>query len=122
MKPWKSSDPDPVIVHEDRSFNGATAMKPWKSILNRVWVLSIHSFNGATAMKPWKRRGNVGTDRAAKLLQWGHGDEAVEEVDLYEAPATGRKLQWGHGDEAVEERSDLESAVRDRQASMGPRR
>jgi len=37
-------------------------------------------------------------------LQWGHGDEAVEE-------AAGRigdgvmcfGLQWGHGDEAVEE-------------------
>ena len=38
------------------------------------------------------------------MLQWGHGDEAVEEQ--VRRPGTlGKKLllQWGHGDEAVEE-------------------
>ncbi len=38
-------------------------------------------FNGATAMKPWKtpsRRFNIAGLRS---LQWGHGDEAVEDDD-----------------------------------------
>jgi len=43
-------------------------------------------------------------------LQWGHGDEAVEDTawkrlclaKLYE-------LQWGHGDEAVEDAVDAAS-------------
>ena len=36
-------------------------------------------------------------------LQWGHGDEAVEEALADFAEKKGFKLQWGHGDEAVEE-------------------
>ena len=37
------------------------------------------SFNGATAMKPWKScDGNKASSRV-RVLQWGHGDEAVEE-------------------------------------------
>ena len=41
---------------------------------------------------------------AAVRLQWGHGDEAVEEVPLLQIRATEADLlQWGHGDEAVEE-------------------
>ena len=39
------------------------------------------------------------------MLQWGHGDEAVEEVRERDgARVTALRLQWGHGDEAVEER------------------
>ncbi len=38
-------------------------------------------------------------------LQWGHGDEAVEEGDgTHQFTITMNALQWGHGDEAVEER------------------
>ena len=37
------------------------------------------------------------------LLQWGHGDEAVEEVTNSKVLLTTTLLQWGHGDEAVEE-------------------
>ena len=36
-------------------------------------------------------------------LQWGHGDEAVEELGLVGAGLPWGPLQWGHGDEAVEE-------------------
>jgi len=56
-------------------------------------------------------------------LQWGHGDEAVEEADALGPAGKGSAmLQWGHGDEAVEEfRLDAVIAQRD-QASMGPRR
>ena len=36
-------------------------------------------------------------------LQWGHGDEAVEEADVWSSTSSGKRLQWGHGDEAVEE-------------------
>ena len=61
-------------------FNGATAMKPWKS-----WATPGRScspstgFNGATAMKPWKRFLRTSVTRPVERLQWGHGDEAVEE-------------------------------------------
>ena len=41
-------------------------------------------------------------------LQWGHGDEAVEEVAHQTGTARGAELQWGHGDEAVEEVDDAE--------------
>jgi len=80
-------------------------------------------------------------------LQWGHGDEAVEEAREGAgvrrarmgfngamamkpwkrlAPsgrlATQAWLQWGHGDEAVEELR-LEASEESHQgASMGPRR
>ena len=36
-------------------FNGATAMKPWKSSISvDMRRQRVASFNGATAMKPWK--------------------------------------------------------------------
>ncbi len=37
------------------------------------------------------------------LLQWGHGDEAVEESATVTSWGAMLSLQWGHGDEAVEE-------------------
>ena len=40
----------------------------------------LHSFNGATAMKPWKSSVSVLGKPQAEQLQWGHGDEAVEEL------------------------------------------
>jgi len=61
-------------------FNGATAMKPWKS---RRWSTQGWTrnprFNGATAMKPWKRTHTPTQFGGSSALQWGHGDEAVEE-------------------------------------------
>ena len=36
-------------------------------------------FNGATAMKPWKTCAVTCLGLAVPMLQWGHGDEAVEE-------------------------------------------
>ncbi len=60
-------------------------------------------FNGATAMKPWKRTASTSYCNANTLLQWGHGDEAVEEQKAQLRSSDSRSLQWGHGDEAVEE-------------------
>ena len=61
-------------------------------------------FNGATAMKPWKSNArDRQTDGAISMLQWGHGDEAVEERRLRRPSVRVSQLQWGHGDEAVEE-------------------
>ena len=84
-------------------FNGATAMKPWKRRTIPRRHTSVASFNGATAMKPWKRA-ELGVRRKHTMLQWGHGDEAVEEQGGGPQSHTHRRsLQWGHGDEAVEE-------------------
>ena len=89
------------IAATQGGFNGATAMKPWKRRaidLDGRWRWPC--FNGATAMKPWKRTSMV----PFRVRQW-------------------RALQWGHGDEAVEEqRSDSRRRRTERRASMGPRR
>ena len=63
----------------------------------------VAAFDGATAMKPWKSNRARKDVAAIDLLQWGHGDEAVEEVLAVGLPAARLQLQWGHGDEAVEE-------------------
>jgi len=54
-------------------------------------------------MKPWKRSQGTLPDTALSILQWGHGDEAVEEEDNIPLIRSLINLQWGHGDEAVEE-------------------
>ena len=81
MKPWKR-DTEPSDGPDcGPSFNGATAMKPWKRPAEHV-DQSEHGcgFNGATAMRPWKRMASTATTlRTDRRLQWGHGDEAVEE-------------------------------------------
>ncbi len=61
------------------------------------------SFNGATAMKPWKSITETRGMAEARTLQWGHGDEAVEEQRAGPSYHAAVPLQWGHGDEAVEE-------------------
>ena len=87
-------------------------------------------------MKPWKRRMSGVAHSPDPSLQWGHGDEAVEEggasartqIPCRFNGATAMKpwksrsidfiykrrprLQWGHGDEAVEELSDMEDGHR----------
>ncbi len=79
MKPWKSLLPR-LSPRFRTSFNGATAMKPWKSKSDAApWNMPTR-FNGATAMKPWKRPVERGTLCVRFKLQWGHGDEAVEEA------------------------------------------
>ncbi len=64
-------------------FNGATARKPWKTpgrggahCGDDRW-----RFNGATARKPWKTPTAMWPVRHTRLLQWGHGSEAVEDRD-----------------------------------------
>ena len=129
MKPWKR-DPGSQPERGVNCFNGATAMKPWKSIgltshrlpywslqwghgdeaveenvesvgcgdqcdasmgprrrsrgratpRERGWE-TTGSFNGATAMKPWKSPASRRSVPRGTGLQWGHGDEAVEEPD-----------------------------------------
>jgi len=55
-------------------------------------------------------------------LQWGHGDEAVEETDTPTSRPLWESLQWGHGDEAVEESESQSALDAINPASMGPRR
>src|SRR5271157_5743850 len=66
-------------------FNGATAMKPWKSTRLHRKNPRRGSFNGATAMKPWKRPQDLFEWCLFPRLQWGHGDEAVEENEMASA-------------------------------------
>ena len=128
-------------------FNGATAMEPWKSIDDdedptpfsaasmgpRRWSRGRDQayrrhwrrdggFNGATAMEPWKSTIVTWARQHGFLLQWGHGDGAVEEVVFVPSVIVFAVLQWGHGDGAVEEVVEVELAGCDEIASMGPRR
>ena len=64
-------------------------------------------------MKPWKVRTSCPASATKVLLQWGHGDEAVEEPERYSGTAQDlRSFQWGHGDEAVEELVNIGSGYR----------
>src|SRR5208337_76267 len=103
-------------------------------------------FNGATAMEPWKRSPELAEKALHGLLQWGHGDGAVEEQDqsghsddicirfngatamepwkrvMRSRPCRfAKSLQWGHGDGAVEEKAIRQSMTPVLVASMGPR-
>ena len=91
----------PVLCRQ--CFNGATAMKPWKR--RKAWTSPRRGrcFNGATAMKPWKSIRQSSSASPRFELQWGHGDEAVEEESWLILVPPARTLRWGHGDEAVEE-------------------
>ncbi len=46
---------------------------------NRWLSTLLCCFNGATAMKPWKTTLARGPAMNSYPLQWGHGDEAVED-------------------------------------------
>ena len=57
------------------------------------------------------------------IVQWGHGDGAVEDVELMQHDVDVWELEWGHGDGAVDEAFFLKGhtlaqrAYHDRQAS-----
>ena len=57
-------------------------MKPWKSRTPRPPRPVPLRFNGATAMKPWKSQELLEQAGRECKLQWGHGDEAVEELGI----------------------------------------
>src|SRR4051794_14980734 len=73
-------------------------MSPWKTSIRARRKSDGCCFNGATAMSPWKTAALLTVTRSIVVLQWDHGDVAVEddEVDL--------------------------QVMRPRRASMGPRR
>ena len=81
MKPWKRWS-RALCPRAPNCFNGATAMKPWKRMRGSIRRSAHACFNGATAMKPWKRCIHLGGQLGNHRLQWGHGDEAVEESNL----------------------------------------
>ena len=82
-------------IANSRSFNGATAMKPWKRFLAMCPRLNFQGFNGATAMKPWKSVTDLLGSYTATWLQWGHGDEAVEEEPGWRGRAVGVLASMG---------------------------
>ena len=73
-------------------------------------------------MKPWKSTTALALATNTNKLQWGHGDEAVEEPAIVITLPVLYWLQWGHGDEAVEEGATLSHGTQRGPASMGPRR
>ena len=122
MKPWKRLGHVRAICRPGDSFNGATAMKLWKSntaLHTGNWAGWLQWGHGDEAVEEIPTAARAVADWR---LQWGHGDEAVEEARIGLPIATRISLQWGHGDEAVEEAA---APIRTREvnrASMGPRR
>ena len=120
-----------------KSFNGATARRPWRTSTERLdGSTNGLSFNGATARRPWRTRSRQGLAREnVAPLQWGHGTKTVENVQMLPtlAPCTWIQasmgprhedrgelngaaapswrhrclLQWGHGTKAVERRAEM---------------
>ncbi len=86
-------------------FNGATANSPWRT-RRAVDVVAPAGarFNGATANSPWRTsRMFPVLAEAYRLLQWGHGEFAVENGDCVGGKRLRELLlQWGHGEFAVE--------------------
>ncbi len=98
-------------------------MKPWKSSYDGVGVgrdFQLQWGHGDEAVE--EASSACRSPSAISTLQWGHGDEAVEERQCSIRSKNHAALQWGHGDEAVEEDADAGQAVRQGSASMGPRR
>jgi len=54
-------------------------------------------------LEPWKSRNDPDLFNRRFVLQWGHGDGAVEEAGVAGVTPGTFRLQWGHGDGAVEE-------------------
>src|SRR3712207_3057339 len=109
---------------------------------------SPRSFNGATALRPWESPGAAAPfDRGGSMFQWGHGSEAVGIVTptycisrsqrsfngatalrRWESPGApapfdggGSIFQGGHGSEAVGTPSTRRRMEAARRVSMGPR-
>ena len=53
IRPWKRCH-SVALRHECRPFNGATAFRPWKLAKRYSYSAGRFSFNGATAIRPWK--------------------------------------------------------------------
>ena len=60
------------------TFNGATAIRPWKHRPARPCGWRQTAFNGATAIRPWKQRSSMFSQPAPSSLQWSHGHSTVE--------------------------------------------
>ena len=80
-----------------------TARSPWKTSPAGSSASSPTNFNGATARRPWKTGTPAIRASLPRLLQWSHGQEAVENGERISWPTVDdTTLQWSHGQEAVE--------------------
>src|SRR5437879_2419800 len=68
-------------------------------------------FNAATANSPWRTFIVASGPLELYALQCGHGEFAVENVEVDPVPALHPRLQCGHGEFAVENSSAANSAV-----------
>jgi len=108
MEPWKSVGGRAVCITNPAGFNGATAMEPWKRIARRSEQRLRIRFNGATAMEPWKRETQFYSVKGRPCF---NGATAMEPWKRRWNPSVllpPRSLQWGHGDGAVEEKRGQE--------------
>ena len=84
-----------------RSFNGATALRPWTAVTVSTMWTGPGSFNGATALRPWtvktwcNRTGGTFASMGPRPCGRGRTCAAAELFRFTE-------LQWGHGLAAVD--------------------
>src|SRR5262249_3520714 len=61
-----------------QGFNGATANSPWRTREVEKAARAENCFNGATANSPWRTCHTRIAVSCVAMLQWGHGEFAVE--------------------------------------------
>ena len=70
----------------------------------------------------WKTLWDDGERAVRFMLQWGHADDGVEDVETELRKGQPKRLQWGHADDGVEDLRLVATLMAAPSASMGPRR
>ena len=107
MEPRLCSHGNQGAISLDRqyqdSFNGATALQPWKYLKELALKAGLKRFNGATALQPWKFSHLYNKAKEFRRLQWSHGFAAMEICNCsILVMAIPYSLQWSHGFAAME--------------------
>src|SRR5581483_2888434 len=76
VMPWGTSA-RMVSRNTNVRFNSATAVMPWGTSTTISSVSVIGRFNSATAVMPWGTNLDGANLDGARLLQFGHGGDAV---------------------------------------------
>ena len=77
VRPWMGRRPSSWQIGQN-SFNGAMAVRPWMVTQCLQISRKPFSFNGAMAVRPWMAAPVRGAGSRGRLLQWGHGREAMD--------------------------------------------
>ena len=121
IRPWKRRALD-RSCRPSSPFNGATAIRPWKHRTAPPFIKNWIAFNGATAIRPWKRghrnlAAHGGYRPSMEPRPFDRGNQTRSAWDR----TTMSNLQWSHGHSTVETCGRLACGNAGHPASMEPR-